>query len=816
VTDPAGNVVSMSYDLRGHMVAKQDPDVGTSSSVYDVLGELLQSTDNKGQLVTATYDLLGRPLSRTEPDLTSSWTYDTAAYGIGKLASAATNQGYTLSLVYDAVGRPVQSNQMVGGGIKPFNIGYDASSRIISIEYPTSFTVSRSYNAYGYVSGEAESDSTASGPLSTVNKVDAEGHLTQGTSGNGIATVRSYNPLNGELQSIAAGPGSSVQSLGYSYDAIGNILGRTDTTQSLTESFGYDALNRLTSATLGSNTPTTYGYDAIGNLKTKSDVGSFTYGPSGGAGPHQVQSVDVSSASPYAAAFAAGTERSYSWTSFNMPATVTEGGKTISFTYDGSHNRISQTAPEGTTYYMRDPITGALQERIDAPSVVTRRHYFAGGVSIWTYVGSNAPVPTIRYIHGDHLGSTAVLTDPTGAVVERDGYDAWGKRRYAGGATDATGAITSQTDQGYIAQEELPDVSLVHLNARLYDPLTGRFISADPIGLTGGANVYAYAGNNPIGLSDPSGLEPGTPYTQGYSDIPDAVGDRETTDDPHPEAGAPDYRSTPTGSHIPGSAVTGSLSCSGTCGPANSNTDNSTSSGDGGRSVATAIITAYAAASGANATTSQVAAVGDVAVPGVGSGSANNGGLGGNGQYVDTCGCGVYTPATGNGQTVTDTLGVGPDGNPLETVVVTASKPSPSDVTLLARMIFTEAAGFYDTPNLYNAIGFVAVNRVGATGYPKTLSGVINQPNQFQGIGGPLFQASANPSSLTGGNGVAFALALSSATNILNGSVPDPTGGAISFYSGPSPGGLSRQINSGQLVVTYSNFPFTFLGNGPR
>ncbi|WP_189052645.1 FG-GAP-like repeat-containing protein, partial [Aliidongia dinghuensis] len=520
VTDPAGNVVGMTYDLRGRLVSKQDPDSGTWSYGYDVLGEPTQVTDAKGQVFTTSYDLLGRVTQRVEPDLTSSWSYDTAANGIGKLAQASTSQGYVMSLTYDALGRPIQSNQTINGSVKTFGIGYDADSRIASISYPSGFTVTRSYTALSYLASEAESDSTASGTLRTVNQMDAEGRVTAESFGNTNETQRAYNPQNGELQSVVAGYANSVESLSYSYDPIGNILTRADQLQGVTDTFSYDGLNRLTSAQLGSNPAVTYGYDAIGNILSKSDVGAFTYGPAGGKGPHQLQSITIGSTSPYAASFAEGTERSYTWTSFNMPASVTEGGKTITFTYDANHARLTQTAPEGTTTYLRDPVTGALEERVDSPNLVVRRHYFTGGVSIWTLAGSNPQTATVRYFHGDGLGSVAVLTDPTGAVVERDGYDAWGKRRYPNGTIDPNGAITSQTNRGYTGQEQLDDVSLVHLNARLYDPLTGRFVSADPIGLNGGANVYAYANNNPVRFTDPSGMGPHGRMSRCINDSP--------------------------------------------------------------------------------------------------------------------------------------------------------------------------------------------------------------------------------------------------------------------------------------------------------
>jgi len=116
---------------------------------------------------------------------------------------------------------------------------------------------------------------------------------------------------------------------------------------------------------------------------------------------------------------------------------------------------------------------------------------------------------TTRYFHTDNLGSIAVITDENGNVVERDGYDAWGKRRYPTGADDPAGQITSQTTtRGFTGQEEL-DFGLVHLNGRVYDPLVGRMLSADPYvpdPLNGQAwNRYSYVINNPLAFTDPSG-----------------------------------------------------------------------------------------------------------------------------------------------------------------------------------------------------------------------------------------------------------------------------------------------------------------------
>ncbi len=114
-----------------------------------------------------------------------------------------------------------------------------------------------------------------------------------------------------------------------------------------------------------------------------------------------------------------------------------------------------------------------------------------------------------RYFHTDHLGSISVITDENGLVVERLSYDAWGKRRFANGADDPTGSITSETTRGFTGQEELSVSGLVHLNGRVYDPLLARFTSPDTTTESPfdpqDWNRYSYVGNDPLAFTDPSG-----------------------------------------------------------------------------------------------------------------------------------------------------------------------------------------------------------------------------------------------------------------------------------------------------------------------
>ena len=354
----------------------------------------------------------------------------------------------------------------------------------------------------------------------TANARDAFLHLTQQTAGNGVVTSQSFDPLTGRLTGTSAtsagGLQSDIANLGYTYDVLGNLTQRADGNQGVTESLVYDQLNRLTQASLNidGGLSKSFAYDAIGNLLSKSDVGTYTYPAAGGALPHAVQSIagaTINTSFTYDANGnqLTGNNNSFTWTSFNMPASITQGTSTLAFSYDPEHGRLTQTAPEGTTLYLSG--LGMLVEQFASASGVVQwnNYLFAGSEMVGVRFERSDGTTAVRYFTKDHLGSVAVLTDETGNVVERNAYDPWGKRRFANGEDDPAGSISSQTTRGFTSQEELADVGLVHLNGRVYDPTVGRFVSADPLVSlaydTQGWNRYAYVGNNPLTFTDPSG-----------------------------------------------------------------------------------------------------------------------------------------------------------------------------------------------------------------------------------------------------------------------------------------------------------------------
>ena len=251
----------------------------------------------------------------------------------------------------------------------------------------------------------------------------------------------------------------------------------------MSESFVYDGLNRLTSAIVNlSPTPLTktFSYSPIGNMLSKSDVGTYGYPAAGAPLPHAVMNVSggsISSTFTYDATGnqTSGLGRSIVYTSYNKPASITQGTRTVSFLDDTEHQRFKQVTPEGSTLYIA--AFGALAE-LQNPGASGQKwtEYLAVGnakVGMRVLQTASATLST-RYFHTDHLGSISVITDENGNVVERLSFDAWGKRRHPDGTDDATGGITSQTTRGFTGEEELSVSGLVHLNGRVYDPILAR------------------------------------------------------------------------------------------------------------------------------------------------------------------------------------------------------------------------------------------------------------------------------------------------------------------------------------------------------
>jgi RHS repeat-associated protein len=377
--------------------------------------------------------------------------------------------------------------------------------------------------------------------------------VTSVQKGNGHTTTRTYRPTDGVLQAINTG-GGAIQNLTFKFDGLGNLVQRAE--GALIENFGYDNLNRLTQRGLPT-LATIASYATNGNISTKVNVSGTLSGAYG-----------YDANKPHAVASAWGYTMSYD--ANGNVSSRTKSGETWSFKYAGFDKprwmaKTVGSVTAGSEFLYNANRSRTIQLEFDsmlagAPLHYTRKRIYAMGPTLevnytnsvptdsgqsWTLDAVRIYVPGPDGIigarefrpasggsekalvyHYDHLGSITSITDygstassysvASGNKTGRYSEDAWGQRRNPltwSGAPPATtddGGADSLTPRGFTGHEMLDDLGLVHMNGRIYDPLLGRFLSADPIvqfpGILQSYNRYSYVRNNPLSRLDPSGF----------------------------------------------------------------------------------------------------------------------------------------------------------------------------------------------------------------------------------------------------------------------------------------------------------------------
>ncbi|HRH39724.1 MAG TPA: RHS repeat-associated core domain-containing protein, partial [Flavobacteriales bacterium] len=143
--------------------------------------------------------------------------------------------------------------------------------------------------------------------------------------------------------------------------------------------------------------------------------------------------------------------------------------------------------------------------------VVQQIHYIQGGDGLCAMIVQDGVQLNTYATYLDHLGSIVALTDAsTGHVAAEQNFDAWGRHRDpADWNPTYTTLLPSWLYRGFTGHEHVEPFGLINMNARMYDPLNGRMLSADNYvngtSATQAFNRYSYAGNNPLTFADPSG-----------------------------------------------------------------------------------------------------------------------------------------------------------------------------------------------------------------------------------------------------------------------------------------------------------------------
>ncbi|GIF18117.1 RHS repeat-associated protein [Actinoplanes tereljensis] len=551
VVDDRGNTTRSAYDNLGRRTLVDNPDSGKTRTAYDLAGNVTKEITPAQATITFDYDF-GRVTGIHYPSGEDiGYTYggpgaaDNAADRVTKVADPAG----TVTRGYGPLGELTAETRTVDLVKKSYTTKYqyDTWNRVQRMTYPDGEVLTYHYDHGGLVD-------SAIGSSTYLAKMeyDVFGQRTLMQTGNGVRTTYTYSTADRRLATLqsAQADGTTFQNANYGYDQVGNVTSIAQTAGAIgglggtgTESFGYDDLNRLSSAQ-GSYFPAsgktdqfqlTLGYDSIGNITAKNQTHdlvtagvaaavkdtSYQYAYAyEGTQPHA-----PTKAGPFTFKYDANgnlTSRSgpgkqklqLTWNDANQLVCSSSSGSATDlvlastsscetrYLYDDQGNRVVKNGGSGN-------VAVYPNQNFTQRNSTSYKHVFVGGDRI---VSKAVQSGAQFYFQTDHLGSTAYGTDAAGKVVEHNRYlpsgESWATER----------STASPSPYGFAGKELDTETGLYYFGARYYDPRTAVWQTPDPmigsyldgapaggVGNPGNLAAYTYAGNNPVRLADPDG-----------------------------------------------------------------------------------------------------------------------------------------------------------------------------------------------------------------------------------------------------------------------------------------------------------------------
>ncbi len=512
-TNPESGAISYAYDADGNVISRTAPEANQTSGGT--------ATD----ITTMTYDALNRLTAKSYSQSlnTVSFAYDatTVSNGIGRMTFAiaetpkveffALGKAPTGDVLvtmdvsseifsYDAMGRIIDNSQCTPencpSGDLPVKYTYDLAGHTTSMTNGAGVTLAETYDGADRVTSLASSLDGAQYPSPLISNMtyNAPGEEVSASLGNGLNETAAYDKRT-RITSFAAG---SMYNYSLTYEPNSDIATANDSVNS-NWTYTYDAFNRLSTSSSAAQSYS-YVYDRFGNRWQQNVTGgtglqsTLTFMGVGLTGT--TNKADTYSYDPAGNLLNDGVN-SYLYDDENRIVQVTGGGITTIYVYDALGRRVEKyNSAAALVDYVND-LDGNKITELNSSGVMQRGELFAGGRHIATYWNG-----TTYFDHTDWLGSERARTDYQGNL-----YETCTSLPFGDGLTCSN---TDPSPLHFTGKERDSESGLDNFGARYNSSQYGRFMSPDPMGGKRidpqTLNKYSYVRNNPLNLTDPTGL----------------------------------------------------------------------------------------------------------------------------------------------------------------------------------------------------------------------------------------------------------------------------------------------------------------------